>query len=387
MDPSYLDHLEPFQKEQFSQLAGLLGGYFEGSKTGEGSRALNLSSADYDAEAFRTFQRAMLSGASVVKVPRAQVLQRSVLITLVSGFESLLTDLAQFAIRLNPRLVNLDEVKISLLDLKTLGSITEATERLISEQVDALSRGTIDDQIKWFDRLGIETKSIASDWLAFREPFARRNLLVHTSSKVNGTYVKSLRAAGAESKMLPTIGEALRTDEDYLEKACNHLLAAGVCLVQRVWAKLFTQDAQGATAWTLRTIDHALEEGFDVACLLLADTVFGAKKPPLALVDSLRLKISTWTARVRLGFGAEVANEAGAWDVRGIDRRYSHTRLLFTGQYEAAMADIKILIATRRLAKIDVLLDPVYQGLRESLGERLKSELAGVNIAGEEPVA
>lgn len=205
---SFAEHLTKEQRADFNgllrEMAESMVREFTASDTHE---IVTIRAEDHDPEAFATFQRVLVHTGMRISAPkRSHLIQQSVLILLVIGFETLMSDLATIAIRQNPGAANLENHTLTLAELQALGTVEEARDFLISGYVEDLARGSIEGWVKWFAKVGVQLDEIPEDWLQFREVFARRNLLVHTDGRVSKQYVDTLVDAGAKLDALPGKG-------------------------------------------------------------------------------------------------------------------------------------------------------------------------------------
>ncbi|MCC9173493.1 hypothetical protein [Arthrobacter sp. zg-Y179] len=382
-DPSLTAHLTPRQRDELKLIVRKSVSGFMDIADGSHDEGVMISGQEYDPETFAVFQKMLFSTARKVIVPRrGKLLQRSVLISIVIGFETMLIDLATAAIRNNPKLANLENATLSLAELGSLGTVEEATDYLISRQVEDLARGSIDDWEKWFAKIGVKLREIPADWVEFREIFARRNLFVHTNGRVSAQYVSVLSGAGAPGGDIPAKGSNIDITTDYLAESCELVISTGALLVTSVWMKLADKDSQLPVAWILHTADLALEDGNFAACVRITEKITQALGSKLDLVASCRLKVTNWASRAMLGEEDVVAKEAEVWDVRGLDSLYSHFRSVFIRDDERAISELTLLVDQNRLSKHTVLTSKSYEKLRErsesALLQALKIDVSGV---------
>lgn len=382
IDESITSHLTESQMKVLQSLVKQLGEYMLKVSDGEAVEPFSMSAAGHDHEAFATFLELVASSSRKVLVPKgAHVLQRSVLITLVIGFETLLSSLATAIIRDNPAVVKLENASLSLAELESLGSVSEASDYLVSRHVEDLARGSIEDWVKWFEKIGVKLRDIPADWVQFREIFARRNLFVHTNGRVSAQYISTLAAAGAASKQIPERDSAIDVTNEYLAESCELIMSVGALLGISVWMKLDGNNLDRPVSWALQTAERALADRNYHACFRLTEKMAAVLGGRADLVTSCRLKTLNWTARAMLGDQESVGEEAKNWDVRGIDTIYSHVRSMLIGDDEQALREISALIESNRLPKVAVLTGVLYEKLRERLGSRV-FEALGVDKPG-----
>lgn len=166
-----------------------------------------------------------------------ELLNRSILMCLVSHFEVLVSDLAHLYYRLIPEATSSADKVLSVNELKGFKSIDDALQFVISRRVDDLVRGSIDDWHKFFNaRMNIELDGLVSHVAQWREFFQRRHIMVHAGGRVTERYVASVdwdRLGDAP----PPVGKKLDLDDDYIARAINAFEVSGLLLSQEVWKK------------------------------------------------------------------------------------------------------------------------------------------------------
>lgn len=376
IDLSLSEHLTKDQKSEFNDLLREAAEVLLNATKPKGSGSMTISGEGRDPEAYAAFSQVFIGAGMNVSFPkRSEMIQKSVLILLIVGFETLLTDLSTIAIRRNPGVANLDSHTLSLAELQGLGSVEDATDFLVSRYVEDLARGSLEGWVKWFAKVGVKLDEIPVDWVQFREVFARRNLLVHTDGKVSNQYIGTLVDAGANRSALPSKDEVIVVTPSYLRSSSELLMSAGALLSTSLWMKLTPDSPDKAIQWSISTAERALEDGHFDASIQICRKIASVCKNRLDLVTDCKLKTVEWTARAMLGGEDEVATKAAEWDVRGVDVLYSHVRSVLMKDDETAFRQIVALVDAQRLSRLTILKSPVYHGLRARMGLRIRTGL------------
>lgn len=379
LDPNLTKHLTKEQSAELKELSLLFARHVTASvdsKSKGPDGGLTLSSEDWDPEVFFVFEKMIMEAGRKVKRPEhAALMSRSMLVILVSGFETLMTDLATKILQIRPGISKVEESSITLSELRNLDSVDDARDHLIANTVEDLARGSIEDWIKWFARFDVDLKKVTGDWTRFREIFARRNLVVHTNGKVSSQYLSVLKDTNAEVETLPIKGTVLEPTVEYLESSCQLMLAAGALLVTSVSMKLFPTSIQSPINWSLGVAEIALEERNFSCSLDITRKLSELCKGRADLIVDCRIRSTSWAARTMLGEIDSVSAEASAWDIRGIDPLYAHIKSVFEQDYDLALKQINSLTQSGRLKKVSVLTSNTYEPLRRHLGESLFERL------------
>ncbi len=217
-----------------------------------------------DAETFRSLMHAMASTAK--RSPgQGPLLRRGALTTLTSFFEVLLSDLIQLFYSMNPTALPADTRKLSLAELRELGSVKDAEEYLVSREIDGILYESLEEQLNYFTkRLNVDLSPLNAERVFLVEVFQRRNLLIHNNGIVNRQYLSRvapelIKEYGAEQ------GELLMVTEKYLTAAIDSIYVTGLTLIQlcwRYWHKDSTEDADSVVID--RLYESLVDERFDL---------------------------------------------------------------------------------------------------------------------------
>lgn len=383
MDPNLTKHLNQQQLNDLKELTLMFVQHITtitDSSSVNMKDSLTISSEEWDSEAFFVFQKMIMEAGRQLNRPKnAELMSRSMLVILVSGFETLMTDLATKILQIRPGISKIEESSITLSELRNLDSVDDARDHLIANVVEDLARGSIEDWAKWFARFDVDLKKVTKDWTGFREIFARRNLIVHTNGKVSSQYLSVMKDVGAKVETLPFKGATLEPTVEYLESSCQLMLAAGALLAASVSMKLFPKSVQVPIHWSLGIAEICLEEKNFKCSLEITRKLSELCKGRSDLILDFRIRRTSWAARTMLGEKESVIEEASAWDIRGIDPLYAHIKSVFEQDYDSALKQINSLTQNGRLQKSSVLTSIVYEPMRRNLGESLFEQL-GIRI-------
>lgn len=181
-----------------------------------------------------------------------------------SFFSSIVTELLEC----HPEVMDRSKRPLTFADVKSVNSIQQVRDLLLTEQVDQLMRGSHEAQFAYLEeKFGIKV-SRDDLWRAFIEVTERRNLVVHTDLRVSRQYLRVCRkhdlALDAE------LGQVLPIGHEYFSHACDTLTELGIKLGYSVWRttqkKLFSQQ----DAHFLQVTCSLIEDGlYDLARRLL----------------------------------------------------------------------------------------------------------------------
>lgn len=118
------------------------------------------------------------------------LLNRSVLVTLVTHWEVLVSDLVHARYELHPRALD-PKTTITVAELRELTTTEEAITQVVSQKVDGLLRGSSDEWLKYFEvDAHVDLAGVFADRDLWNEIVQRRHLIVHTGGRVSPAYLQ-----------------------------------------------------------------------------------------------------------------------------------------------------------------------------------------------------
>ncbi|WP_420126901.1 hypothetical protein [Longimicrobium sp.] len=196
---------------------------------------------------------------------QSDLLRTSVLISLVSYLEALIADLIHEYYARFPSALPSDDRALSLSELREIGSVEEAERFLVSKEVDAVLRESLDAQLTYFTkRPKIDLTPIEPFRFGLLEIGQRRNLYVHNRGTVNRVYRQNVSADLLE-RFAAKDGVQLRITEEYLGEALDMVEVCGMVLLQQCWRKWDKKETEAADKFMMNaTFDNLLEEQYRV---------------------------------------------------------------------------------------------------------------------------
>ena len=166
---------------------------------------------------------------------QGKLLRKSSLISLMATFETFISQIIQYYYQKFPKAFSSNSDKLSLEKIRELGSLEEAEQLLISNEIDSLLRGNIQSQLDYFEKqLNIDLKPIQSYLEDLTEMSQRRNLLVHNDGIVNKQYLLK-----TPKKHLHKIkeGDKISINQEYLLNSIKLINTIGIILFQQCFRK------------------------------------------------------------------------------------------------------------------------------------------------------
>lgn len=271
-------------------------------------------------------------------------LYEGVLTSAVAAFEAHLGELASAFYRVVPEKLDSAPEKglpFSVTELLQLGSIENCIQALADRRSDQLMRGTLEKEwTAFFEGVGVSMPTVCHEWEWVREVVKRRHALVHTRSKVNQDYRRTVNNGVLKELFggVPEVGVDLAPDSDYMMASLSRLENAGLVLGHALWLKARPKDVHHVWTSVLNIIDGAASVGHWPAVEGLSKwaknrTEFEA--PPFDQEDRFVFRLDEWTAQQASGrLSSETLQKirdmnTGSWTVR-----FRLSRLAILGEWD-----------------------------------------------------
>lgn len=170
---------------------------------------------------------------------QGKLLRKNSLITLMSTFETLISNIIQEFYNKFPNAFSSDNKKISLSEIRELGSIEDAEKYLIDSEIDSVLRNNINFQMEYLTKtLSLNTDQIDKYMDELTEVSQRRNIVVHNNGIVNRQYVKKTPNSFIHDDIVED--KEIDIDISYLQDKLRLIHLIGIILIQqsiRKWEK------------------------------------------------------------------------------------------------------------------------------------------------------
>jgi len=354
----------------------------EGDKTSVTFEAGDQATIHRITERLLNVQRALRDAAYVAKV--VPLLARSALITLVSFFELLESDLMRMHLQLHPQALSDDTKQFSVNDLKLYSDMLELVNDVIAKKVETISRDSLENRAKLYERLFKATLGSLSPsgWPEFNEIFERRNLLVHNDGLVNKIYLSKVGSDYLDSlgKDRPSLGDRLEVRAKYLYRAIYLLTASGMKLGDTIWGSLAKADLPKRDGLLAEAVYECLKGsrwrlGADLSRFMLDR---GTSSDTFELTAT----VNYWLCMKRLGKFAEVRDAIERFDADAHALRFA---LALSSLREDADEFFRLLpqaVATGVL-RWELVDWPVLEEMRKD--PRFQTEVGRLAPAEDEP--
>lgn len=167
-----------------------------------------------------------------------RIVPRSLLVALVSQFDTFLGGLLRVLFYLRPEHLNSSERSLTFSEIVDFGSVDAAREHIIEKEIESVLRKSHSDQFLWLEKkFSITLRKELPAWKDFIEITERRNLFVHANGIVSSQFLKVCREHEVAFETPPKVGEELNVTEEYFKAAYKTIYELGFKLGHVLWRK------------------------------------------------------------------------------------------------------------------------------------------------------
>lgn len=197
------------------------------------------------------------------------LLRRSALLTSVSYVDIVVAQLIRVYYKKYPGALPAKTRRLSLSDLRELGSVGAAEEYILDRRIDTILRRSLSKQLEFFTkRLKLDLQALTSLLANVVEVMQRRHVLVHNGGIVNRAYLDRVKPQLATELGLK-LGDPVVVDGKYLQRAIDLIQFLGVVLLQTCWRSWYKDQTTEADVAVNDAIYEAIsEDRFELACRL-----------------------------------------------------------------------------------------------------------------------
>jgi hypothetical protein len=288
----------------------------------------------------------------------AQTFHRSLLVSAVAALDVLLLELIQHFYLVHPGELG-KEATFTLKDLSEFSSLNDAKFSATEKKADRVVRKGLEGWQKWLSEKGIDLKTHCADFSNLVEIVQRRHVAVHNDARASRAYLAKIRElTGEESPH--QLGEELKIDAAYLERAFDELEAAGNLLVGAVWTKCLAE-AEDVVNFELyvRSYDLLMAGRWAATACICS-----AAKQRLKPDDDLYLihQVNAWLARKKMG--EDVAQEVRDWRTGTLNTKYQAAEAALLDDFDNLAELILKCVRAGDLAPEDAWEWPLFAEIR-----------------------
>jgi hypothetical protein len=239
----------------------------------------------------------------------------SFLVSLVSQYDSFLSELLTSIFNARPELLLGSERSLTFKELSSFGSLADARAFIIDKEIESVLRKSHSEQFDWMenrfklpeDREKFTLRKDLPSWSTFVELTERRNLFAHCNGVATAQYLKICSGHGIDCQSI-AVGSKLDITPEYFRAAWECVFEIAVKLSQVLWRKLLPSDGTKA--------DHSL---IDITYGLIVERKYRLAINLLEFATIIQKKLSTDDLRRRI-----VLNKAQAYKWMGDPQKASN---------------------------------------------------------------
>jgi hypothetical protein len=201
----------------------------------------------------------------------SQIVPRSLLVSLVSIFDSFLGRLIGALYAVKPEMMNSSERSLTFAQLLEFPDVVSARGFILEKEVESVLRQSHAEQFKWLEnKFNIPLRKDLPSWPTFIELTERRNLFVHTDGVVSSQYLKICKEHGLALNSGLKVGDQIDVSDEYFDTAYECAFEIGVKLAHVLWRKIAQKELETADN-NLAAITYELiaEEKYKLAINIL----------------------------------------------------------------------------------------------------------------------
>jgi hypothetical protein len=315
------------QAEETKQLRSRLDSYIEVIKSDkkENSVVYKLKQADVlKAKGYEMdIKKAALKYRQYADMP--VIHGSNTLIMLITRFEEFISHFLSELYIMFPKKY-LDNQSITFSELSSL-NVEDVKNAIVDRQIDATMRESYKEWFKIFESHKLSFQEYSEELKTLEEVYARRNVLVHNSGKVNGSYLAMVKNSDKK------VGELLPVDEEYLKKAFDAVNVIIFAMIIEAVKLVSTDKNEYLQAIFDQVFDHLCEGRY-----YLCSKVYSALKSSKHL-DAMYRTMSTvnyWIAKIEIVGLNSVRSEIEDFDVSALNPMFALAKYVLLCEYDAA---------------------------------------------------
>jgi hypothetical protein len=154
---------------------------------------------------------------------------RSLLIALISEFDTFSGSLIRFLRSLKPHFFDFHNKEIPFREIAASGSLRSLEDFLVMQEIESLLRYGQKERLKWIQsKTSTQIIEKLPSFSVFMEATQRRNLFVHTDGMISSQYLEICKREGYISERPCRLGEKLEINQAYFFRASASVLEVGI---------------------------------------------------------------------------------------------------------------------------------------------------------------
>lgn len=290
-----------------------------------------------------------------------ELLYKNSLISALSSVEWFFSQLLHFFYDKHPESAGVQKKTMTLLELKSFGSIQDAEKHLIDVKIDEVLRGNFESWINILkSELSLNLGYLNDIMDELTEIYQRRNLFVHNGGIVNSIYMSKVNEKQRDGIML---NDKLTVDKVYLDNAICKLQKAFILIGAELWKKLSPDDKTRGEILGEIVYENLLHSRWDI-CEGLC--YFSLKDAQINPVDKAIAQINYWLCKKETGEYKSIEKEINNTDFSDKKEIFQLGLFALRGETEKILEILPVVLETKQ-TNIERLEEfPILKGFRET---------------------
>lgn len=254
------------------------------------------------------------------------------LIMLITRFEEFISNFMSDLYIMFPQKY-LDKQSVTFSELSS-SNIKDVKQLIIDRQLDSIMRDSYKEWFKIFESHKLSFKNYSDEMRILEEIYARRNILVHNSGRVNESYLALVKDSPYK------IGEVLAVDKEYLANAFDAInILIFAIIIEAV--KLIKTDKNEYLQSVFTVIFDSLCAKKYKLCGKVYNALLNSKE-----LDALHKTMSTinyWICCIELNGLDSVKKEIESYDVSALAPIFDLAKNILLEDYECVMPILDVL--------------------------------------------
>lgn len=287
-------------------------------------------------------------------------LYKSSLMSLLSSVEWFFSQILHHHYDKHPDSAGINKKALTLEDLKTFESISDAENYLIDQKIESVLRGSFSDWKKVLkDEIGLKLNYLDEYENELIEIYQRRNLIVHNGGIINSIYLSKITEKLKSDKKL---GDKLQVSKEYLEGAIDKLHLVFILITSELWKKIEPENEHRGKYIMILGYDYLVKNNWRVSRTANQFLCFD-KQMPIANRTAAQLNI--WLCdKEEKGF-EELEKQIKDVDFSDKSLLYQVGLSALKREHEFCINSFPLLLKSNDLDPEDILGFPILKEVRE----------------------
>ena len=306
---------------------------------------------DKNPKPFQNISKAAIDYYKYAEMPLMHC--NNTLVMLITKFEEFISDFIKFLYLKYPKRY-LDSQAVTFSDIMESG-IEGIRDLIVDREVDGLMRESYTKWFKLFEDHNIKLEHCKKELTTLRELYARRNIIVHNSGKVNTDYLKLVPDSNYK------IGDNAVVNGPYIITAFESIKTIIFCImIDALRLDKENKEKCSENIFNL-AFDELTAENYNIC-----EVVFSAlqNSPFTDELTKQLSKVNYWISIINNRGIASVKAEIESFDASALDKSFQMAKMILLGDFEEATTLIEVMYSKKDLELYAIDEWPLFKEYR-----------------------